>query len=410
MMSLQAALNRRTNPTEQTGVMSLTLIRHDLRLGSLSVFPGPAQIHVFLSGPESRAEGEMLEQLQTWWENASLEVQAALQFAGVVVGALVTGQILGVITDRVLSSRNFDAALRLPRASPPDPEGERGFTPTFVAGLLMRLSIWAAAAWWLAQKYGRTELSHTLGVVINRTWAIATILVASLALGRLVASRLIACLGEMSKPGPQAGSASGRAAAPRVDAAGAVGAGVYVLVLLLVLIIAADLFDWPLTRASAEVLWQFTQRLFVACAALSIGCMGASWARDMVTLEGTASPEQRAGQYTALGIVAATTVLAVSVLLSSAGVLIGLASLAVVGMLLWLVRGYLPDIAAGLQLRVNKVDLIQMDGERWQVVEVGLLTTEVSRRGECRRLSNRLVQAARLVALDARLASQPTAK
>jgi len=65
-------------------------------------------------------------------------------------------------------------------------------------------------------------------------------------------------------------------------------------------------------------------------------------------------------------------------------------------LLFWLVRGYLPDIAAGLQLRVHKVDLIQLDGARWQVVEVGMITTEVSRRGECCRLPNRQVLAARL--------------
>jgi hypothetical protein len=337
----------------------------------------------------------MLNDLQTWWQNATPETQAALQFGGVVVGALVIGQFLGVIVARVLTARKFDAALRLPSSLPWDPEAERGFTPSFVAGLLVRLTVWAGAAWWLAQKHGRTELAHTLGVVINRTWAIATILVASLALGSLLARRLIACFGGVPRTGPQAGHGGG-AGAPRWDAAGAVGAAVYVLVLLLVLLIAADLFDWPLTRASAEALWQFTQRLLIACAALSIGCLGAGWARDMVTAEGAVSPEKRAGQYTGLVIVAATTVLAVSVLLSSAGVLIGLAALAVFGLLVWLVRGYIPDIAAGLQLRAHKVDLIQLDGERWQVAEVGLITTEVSRRGETCRLSNRRVLAARL--------------
>ena len=52
---------------------------------------------------------------------------------------------------------------------------------------------------------------------------------------------------------------------------------------------------------------------------------------------------------------AATTVLAVAVMLSSAGVLIGLAALAVLGILLWLVRGYVPDVTAGLQLRSHQV-------------------------------------------------------
>src|SRR5262249_50939666 len=160
--------------------------------------------------------------------------------------------------------------LRLPSSTPPDAEADRGFTPTFVAGLLVRLTIWAGAAWWLAQQHGRVELAATLKLIINRTWAIATVLVASLALGSLVANILIVCLGGVPRNGTQAAPARNGAAAPRWDVAGAVGAGVYVLVLLLVLLLAADLFDWPLTRASAQALWEFSQHLFVACAALFI--------------------------------------------------------------------------------------------------------------------------------------------
>src|SRR5947208_167787 len=83
---------------------------------------------------------------------------------------------------------------------------------------------------------------------------------------------------------------------------GAVGAVVYALAVLIVLLIAADAFDWPLTRSTALALWQLTHHLLVAGAALFIGCFGARWAREMVTAEGAASPEKRASQYTALGI------------------------------------------------------------------------------------------------------------
>src|SRR5207244_8640958 len=94
--------------------------------------------------------------------------------------------------------------------------------------------------------------------------------------------------------------------------------------------------------------------------------------------------------------IAATTVLAVAVLLSSAGVLLGLAALAVLGFLLWMVRGYLPDVAAGLQLRDHKVREVCFDAEPWQVAEVGFLTTQLERGGEFCRVHNRLVLEARL--------------
>jgi hypothetical protein len=336
----------------------------------------------------------MLNELQNWWQNTTPEMQATLRFGGIVLAALLGGQLAGMIVARVLRARNFDLALRLPRSSSADADADNGFTPTFVAGMLVRLTIWAGAASWLAREHGRPELADTLGLIIKRTWALTTVLTASLLLGSTLARRLMACL----SGGAHGGSTQARSGSSGAhwNVAGAVGAGVYALSVLLVLLIAADWFDWPLTRSSAQALWQFAQHLLVACAALFIGCLGAGWARELAAVEGTASPEKRAGHYTALLIVAVATVLAVTVLLSSAGVLIGLAALVVLGLLVWMARGYFPDIAAGLQLRAHKVSEIVLDGEPWQVSEIGFLTTQVTRRGEFCRLPNRQVLESRL--------------
>jgi hypothetical protein len=337
----------------------------------------------------------MLEQLTAWWQNVPPGLQTAVEDIGIVLVALVGGQVLGGIVSRALGARNFDAVLRLPGTSRLSPETEHGFTPTLIAGLFVRLSVWAFGVWWLANKHGQVEFAGTLALILRRSWALASVLVAALGLGSLLANRLIDCLQGVTKAGsePAAPSRNGAAAPPRggVSAAGAVGAGAYVLAILLVLLIASDSFDWPLTRSAALALWQFAQHLMVACAALLIGGLGARWAREQVTADGAASPEQRAGQYTALGIVAATTVLAVAVLMSSAGVFIGLATLAVLGLLLWLVRDYLPDVTAGFQLRANKVRQVWSDGVPWQVIEVGMLTTQVGRAGEFHQLRNRRV-------------------
>jgi hypothetical protein len=341
----------------------------------------------------------MLETLQTWWQNTSPEMQAACIDGGLAVLALLGGHFVGAMVARGLRARNFDAVLRLPGSSPQSPEAERGFTPAWVAGVLVRLTVWAGAASWLANKHGWVDLGHTLLVIISRTWAITAMLVAALALGSLLARRLIECLHGPAGAGaePVAPSHMGTARSQQRGVAGAAAAMVYVLAFLLVLLMAADLFDWPLTRTSAMALWQFAQYLLIAGAALVIGCLGARWARDLATSEGAASPEKRAGQYTALAIMAATSVLAVVVLLSSAGVLVGVAALALLGLVLWLGRGYLPDVAAGLQLRVHKVREVWLDdGEPWQVSEVGFLTAQVIRRGEQRGVANRVVLEARL--------------
>jgi hypothetical protein len=261
--------------------------------------------------------------------------------------------------------------------------------------MLVRLSVWVGAAWWLTQTHGRTDLANTLVLVLKRTWALAGLLATVLALGNLLARRVVDCLRGLSKAGVAVWPSRNGAAAPRGDAAGLVGAGIYFAIVLLVLLIAADMFDWPMIRNSAQALWQLGQKLLFAGAALLIGSFGARWARDLPNAEGASAQDRRAGQYTGLAIIAATTVLAVSVLLSSAGLFLGLAILTIFASLLWLVRGYLPDVMAGLQLRFNPVPEVWFEGEAWQVSEVGFLTTQVSRRGEFCRLQNRVVQQAR---------------
>jgi hypothetical protein len=336
----------------------------------------------------------MFDELRTWWQNTTPETAVLIRQGGLMLAALVGGYYLGSMVARALRARNFDAALRLPGSSA-GASMSRSFTPTVVAGLLVRFTVWAMAARWLAGQYGWVELAGTLGMIVNRAWALAAVLLAALAVGSLLTSRVIDCL----KTGLDASSRNGALGSGR-GVAGAVGAGVYCLVILLTLLMAADFFDWPLTRDAALELWKFSRHLLAAGAALLIGYLGASWARELVTLESGATPEKRAGQYTGLAIVATTTVLAVAVMLTSVGVLFGLAALAVLGLGLWLVRGQLPDVAAGLQLRANQVNEVWFEGSPWQVGNVGLVTTEVGRGGQSNRVRNQQV-------LDARMHGAP---
>jgi hypothetical protein len=342
----------------------------------------------------------MLDELRTWLENLTPESRVALREGSVLLAALLCGHFLGSMAARMLRTRNFDAVLRPPGSPPPVREAGHSFTPSMVAGVLIRLSVWGAAGAWLAHQHGYTEYAATLKLIINRTWALAAVLVATLWLGSLLAGAVMDCL----KSGSDTGARNGGAGFGR-GVAGAVGASVYGLVVLLALLSAADFFDWPLTRSSALALWQFAQHLLTAGATLLIGYLGACWARELVTQEGATSPGKQAGQYTALGIVTATTMLAVAVLLSSAGVLFGLTTLAILGLALWLVRGHVPDIAAGLQLRAHQVGEVWFDGDPWQVAEVGLVKTQVARAGEFHQVQNRVVLEARMHGAPAK--SQP---
>lgn len=337
----------------------------------------------------------MLDELQPYWQNITPDTRQSIQTLGLVIASLLGGHILGSLVARSLRAKKFDVALRVPGSSPEGTEAEHGFTPTFFAGMLVRLSVWLGAAWWLAQSNGRVDLAATLALVLKRTWAVAGVAGTSLALGSFLTRRVQDCVSALPKAGVAVAPSRNGAVVPRRDSAGLVGVGVYFAVVLLVLMIAADMFDWPLIRTSALALWNLGQKLLVAGAALLIGSLGARGARNLSNVEGTSQQERRAGQYTGLALIAATTVLAVAVLLSSAGLFIGLAVMAILASLLWLVRGYLPDVKAGLQLRVHQLHEVWFESEPWQVSEVGFLTSQVSRRGEFCRLPNRTVWEAR---------------
>jgi hypothetical protein len=335
----------------------------------------------------------MLDQLRTWWENTGL-TQATLRDAIVLVLALLGGHLAARLVARFLRGRNFDAVLRLPRSATDTKEAEHRFTPTFFADMLIRLSIWGGAAAWLAREHERAELAETIRLIINRSWGLAALLVAALAVGSLLARRLLECF--QSLPRTTSDSSRNGTGDPRTDVAGAVAAAVYFAVLLLVLMIAADLFDWPLTRTSALALWDFGQHLFVAGAALLVGLLGARWTRDLVRAEAAGAMEKQIGKYAALGIMAATTLMTVAVLLSGAGMLLGLAALAVLGFLLWLARGYVPDVAAYLRLRSQNVRQVRFNGVPWQVADLGFIKSEMGRGGEFCRMQNRVVLEAHL--------------
>src|SRR5438132_8603875 len=107
---------------------------------------------------------DMLDELQNWWQSTTPEMRVPLQQGSLVLAALIGGYVGGSMVARALRARNCDAALRVAGSSPPAPEGSRGFVPTTVAGPLVRLTVWAAAAWWLARQYGQVDLATTLGL------------------------------------------------------------------------------------------------------------------------------------------------------------------------------------------------------------------------------------------------------
>src|SRR5260370_28952277 len=102
----------------------------------------------------------MLEELQSWWQNLNPQIRAYILDGALLLGALLGGHILGVLVRRFLRAGRFNSIFRMTGQTPDQPEDDRGFTPTTLAGLLVRLTVWAAAAWWLVREHGRPELAE----------------------------------------------------------------------------------------------------------------------------------------------------------------------------------------------------------------------------------------------------------
>ncbi len=332
----------------------------------------------------------MPAELQSWWQNLTPEMRGYMMQGALVLGALLGGHLLGSLVSRSLRARRFDSLFRV---SPPPPdfmEDGRGITATMLAGNLVRLTAWGGAGWWLAREHGQTELAATLVQVARQTWTVTGVLAAALAIAGLLSRRVIECLEGFMPAAPGTGARTGT---PSRGLAGAVGAGIYGLVLLLTLLAITDTFDLALTRNAAVSLWQLALNLLIAGAALLIGVLGARWARALTTPQSSA-PAERTGQYTALGIMAGSTALAVALLLFTAGLRVGIAAVAIAAIVLFFAQGHFADLIAGLKLRKDRVSTVWKDGVAWQVSRIGLLHSEVGRGGDYFKVQNRnLLQA-----------------
>jgi hypothetical protein len=334
----------------------------------------------------------MWDNFLSWWQNIDPETRSLSYDGALAVGALLVGYIVGKLAARVLRAWRFDTVFRVSTPGPDFLEDGRRITPSMLVGLLVRLSVWAGAAWWLAGKHGHTDVANTIAVIVARTWAVGGIVSAALAIAGLFSRRVIECFeNNLPAPTPLAANrvAVPAAPAPRQALAGAVGAGVYGLVLLMVLLAVVDRFDLPLARDAAAALWQLTLHLLVVGSAVAVGVIGARWAREFSAPPKGATSADHVGQYTALGITAGTTALGVALLLFSSGLKIGMAALALAAIGLYFGWGHLPDLVAGLKLRRHNVGTIMKDGMAWQVARVGLFRSDVGREGQYFKVQNR---------------------
>jgi hypothetical protein len=339
--------------------------------------------------------------LQAWWQDLTPTSQGFLRGVAVLLGAFLAGRFVGRLAFQRLRACDVDASLRAPWL-PSASEWRAGaspFTPTSLVSGLLCCTVWGAGVWWVANEQGGVGLARTLEWAAGRIWSLAAVLLVALYLARFLAGQVIEWL-----PSPPLSEkldgwlsrASGDRE-PRVSSAAALaGTAVYGVVFLLVLLIAADLFGWALTGSVVVAMWFLLLHAATAATAVLIGWLGYRWARGLTSSAIEAAPPARSAHYTALAIVAGTTLLAIALLAGTLQGVVAAGFVLLLAFVLWPLRGYVPDVWAGFLLKGQNVQQVQLDGELSQVGEVGLLTTQLHRQQEQVSLRNRLVLEAHL--------------
>jgi hypothetical protein len=303
------------------------------------------------------------------------------------------------MVSRRLRARDFDASLRASWLAPAD-GGRAGFTPTDLVRDLVRCTACGAGVWWLATEQGWAALAHNLEWAAGRVWSLAVVLIVALYLARFLAGQVIKFVENAPLSDtlddwlPRA--RGGRE--PRVSGVATLaGTAVYGVVFLLLLLIAADLFGWALTGSAMVAAWFLLLHVVTAGTALLIGWLGYGRARSLIFSEVEAAPPpRRAAHYTTLGILAGTTLLAIALLAATIQGAVGVGLALLLAFVLWPLRGYVPDVWAGILLKGQKVQHVCLDGEPSEVGEVGLLTTRLQRKEEQVSRRNGLVLEAHL--------------
>jgi hypothetical protein len=235
---------------------------------------------------------------------------------------------------------------------------------------------------------------------VGRVWSLAAVLVVALYLARFLAGQVI----ELLQSAPLGEKLDGwlarpsEGSEPRVRGVAVLaGTAVYGVALLLVLLIAAVLFGWTLTGSAVAAVWFLLLHTVTAGVALLIGWLGYRWARSLIFPDAeVALPTAQAAHSAALVILAGATLLAIALLTATLQGLVGVVLVLLLAFVLWPLRGYLPDVWAGIFLKWQKVQKVRLAGELSQVAEVGLLTTRLQRQEEQLTRRNRLVLDAHL--------------
>jgi hypothetical protein len=326
---------------------------------------------------------------EEFWRSALAQWQALIPEARLAIRAVVTivvtfvvARVAGWLTDRWLRAAHFDALFRRPWLPPPTGGlAPHRPTPTSLLTLLVKLTVWCGGVWAFAYLSDQMDAASSMRWFLGRVWAIVATILAAVYLSRLFTGKLVEVL--QSSPLKEKLDAWQSPAAMRESRVGGpvVVAGFVadLVVVLLVLLVAADLTNLTLAGQALQAAWQVFLHLFTAAVALLIGWLGARAVRAQTTTDVIpASSAARFAAYTAVSVMAGAALLAILFLAGNFPTYFGLILLVVVVMLVWPAQHWLPDIYAGFLLRMQGVKEVRIDDAPFPVATVGLVQTQLT--------------------------------
>lgn len=312
-----------------------------------------------------------------WWQGLTNSVQEGVIAAAALVGALVVGKIVGAIVKALSKGFGLDEVFRFPFAHASSSRARKTFSDAI--GYLCVASVWAGAIWWLAVRHQLVDIANAVRFALGRLWVLAIIL--GFAIG--LSNWLIRLFIDFTKSQTVKEWTEKFVPQTREHFSDTLTRSlaflVYAFVLLFALVVATDLFGLREAAGAIRALWDLNLRLIIAAIALGIGWFGVRWVerlREFPELPQT--PTNLAQYFARLGIVAASFILVLILLTGGGAVLVGLLLAAAIFLFLLPIREYIPDLWAGVMLRLHNVRKVTIDGREMNLSEIMPLASKLN--------------------------------
>jgi ABC-type multidrug transport system fused ATPase/permease subunit len=315
--------------------------------------------------------------MQKWWDGLASSVREAIIVALVLVTALVVGKIVGALVKAVSKGLGADEVFKTPWSQTSLSRPSK--TPSDAIGYLCVGTLWASVAWWLAARYQLTDIANAIRVATGRVWILAVVFGFAVGLSNWLMRSLLELLRSPTvKDWSEKLMPSGREQISDTVVR-AFAFLVYGFLLLFVLLVATDLFGMSITAEAIKALWELTLRLIIAAIALGIGWLGVLWLEKLREFPELAQPPPTLVQQLArLGIVGVSLLLVLILLTGGSSALIALLIVALVALFILPLRDYIPDLWAGLMLKLHNVQEVVIDGKQVKLMKIGALACDLN--------------------------------